>query len=215
MATPPARARPRRPKSRLLSSLAAAAVTLAPAAALADDAPKRWIGFGGTLGFGVAGLTTVGFSSNESGVVVPYPDITSLEIQAFNRFGHSIDVSVPLVNTIIQSAIIGGFIWQTDVFYNFNLGPSWVRFVVGPGLGARFGAVGTSFGGAGLFTLRVPGEVGVELLSPGRGFGFKVLARPWFEANLATAFQSGGAASAAVLGGGALLSLGWSGYLTK
>jgi hypothetical protein len=131
-------------------------------------------------------------------------ELPSLEMQFFTRRGHSIDVSVPITNTIVIAAVARIFFWSTDVFYNFNLGRGRVRGLLGPGLGAGL-AVGSG-GSAGY--LRVPILGGVEILSPRARFGFKVQARPFF--NLA--FGSSATSVIVAPGGGVIGELAFSFY---
>jgi hypothetical protein len=123
---------------------------------------------------------------------------------AVSATGHSLDISVPLVNAILTSARLRGFHITADFFYNFNPGEKQVRAVLGPGLGLAAG------GGNGLsqFLLRVPAEVGLEILTREQNFGFKLLARPWFEAGR-LAIEGD---PLATVGGGVLVSLGIAGY---
>lgn len=73
----------------------------------------------------------------------------------------------------------------------------------GPGLGFTAGAVQ----GETAASIRFPAELGLELLTSGNGFGFKVLARPWFEVAPTSAADA--------IGGGLIGLLGFSGYVTE
>lgn len=96
------------------------------------------------------------------------------------------------------------FVCTTDVFYNFNNGGDRIRQIIGPGLGVSFGgARGISAVG-----LRVPIEVGIEILTRRRRWGFKALARPFFEVDSV----AGAGVRINSIGGGVLAGIGFSRY---
>jgi hypothetical protein len=168
---------------------------------------QRSFGGGTAIGAGVAAVTAVssiGKSASGVGLALLLP---SLELQAFFKREHSIDFSVPITNIIVGSILAKGFFFNADVFYNPNIGKGIARFIVGPGIGfTAFSVQGVSGG-----TFRIPGQLGLELLTKGRGFGFKILARPWVEFGGA----SNSSASASGVGGGVLGALVFSGYSTN
>ncbi|APR85904.1 Hypothetical protein A7982_11253 [Minicystis rosea] len=166
---------------------------------------QRVFGLGTALGGGVftAGFVGLGGTVKSAGAL-PYILLPSLEFKYFLQpQDFSIDVSIPVTNMIIGSAASGGFYFGADAFFNFNLGKGSVRGVLGPGLGFEVYAAGGSAAGA----VRIPAEIGFEALTSGRHFGFSLMARPWFEL-----IPAGGAS---VIGGGAMLALGFMGYYTK
>ena len=172
------------------------------AAAQGAELPARRFGLGTAIGSGYAvGAALSSGASLGGNVALEAP---SLEMQFFTRRGHSIDISVPVTNTIIVAAVAGIFAWSTDVFYNFNLGRGRVRGLLGPGLGAGFAVAG----GVSAGFLRVPVMGGVEFLSPRARFGFKIRARPFFD----LAFGTGPSASVLAVGGGAFGELVFSFY---
>lgn len=171
-------------------------------------APQRTFGIGTTLagaGFGaykVAGSTGDSISGVGFGLLLP-----TIDGQIFFGDEYSLDLSIPLTNMIIVSAASEGFLFQLDAMFNVNAGHGGVRFIAGPGLGFSVLSSDGATGGA----IRIPGQLGVEFLTSGSGFGFKIAARPWVE----FAFASNGSVSAGGVGGGALLVLGLSGYGTR
>lgn len=190
----------------------APAPAVAPAPAAASEAvplePRRKWGLGSALGAGFAGAAIgSSFSSTTVGAVGFALLLPTFEMQFFLRRGHSIDISVPLLNIVAVSALARIFYFSTDAFYNFNVGRGSARFVVGPGLGLSL----ATYGGAVAGSLRIPAEVGVEFLTKGRGFGFKILGRPWVEVAFAGA---AGTVAAGALGGGLMLAVAFTGYST-
>jgi hypothetical protein len=201
----------------LLAAAAAAVVALvgAPSAAHADDltadapeasaapAPQRVFGLGTAFGGGVSAATAVSSTGYQKSLVGPALLLPTTEFQFFFPREYSLDVVVPLTNIIIVSKAVGGFAFTMDAFFNMNIGQGTERFVFGPGLG--FSALASDGGSAG--TLRLPAQIGLEVLTEKRGFGFKILARPWAE------FGSGSAGTA--VGGGLLGALVFSTYVTR
>lgn len=195
---------------RLAAAVVFAALLGAPAAAHADDlppedwesaAPQRTFGFGTAFGGGFSAATSN--SGSGSGTVGPALLFPTLELQGFFKKEYSLDITMPITNMIIVSNAVRGFLFNIDAFFNANVGKGTERLVIGPGLG--FAVLSSSSGSAG--TLRLPAQLGFELLSRKRGFGFKLLARPWAE----FAFGTGGTA----VGGGLLGALVFSGYSTS
>lgn len=201
---------------RYLMALAVASVTLLMVGeAMAQyktrgfrpAAPKRSFGVGTAFGGGYAAVSVVSSTgSTESGgnlaLLLP-----TLELQFFTRRGHSIDISVPISNLLIVSAVTEGFFFMSDVFYNFNMGNGQAQLLLGPGLGLSMGSVSGAFA----MSFRVPATIGVEFLTRARGFGFKIMLRPYVE----FAVGEGSGSTASAVGGGALLDLGLSWYGTR
>lgn len=162
----------------------------------------RTAGAGVGVGGGCGLASVLGLPSGSAGGALLLP---ALELRFFLASGHSIDLSVPIVNSVLASVLLGGFTVGLDGFYNFNAGTEGVRFLVGPGLGASVLVAG----GAAIFALKVPVVLGVEFLTEGRGFGFSVQARPHFDLALGS-FYGGSAvtAGAGVLG---VLAFNWYG----
>lgn len=169
------------------------------------DTPES-TSFSGIRNWGIGTAFGAGFSAGPRSTPSLALGLPSLEVQSFTRRGHSIDISLPIFNMLYVLGLSGGkvVVLGVDFFYNFNLGSGRVRFLVGPGLGLAAGIVGD----VGVFALRIPAEVGVEFLTKKRGFGFKILARPWAEVGYA------GNIAGAVFGGGLMGALGLSWYKT-
>lgn len=190
-----------------------------PAVVVAPNAPeppiqqRRAWGLGTALGGGFAGASLV-TTAGGSTYLRPALMLPSFEARIFLRSGFSIDISAPILNSVITSAAYRGIAWITDVYFNFNVGQGSVRLLAGPGLGFAVIAgsvLAASVAGA---SLRVPGVIGLEILTPGRGFGFQILAQPWLEIALAGAATSTASASGSAVGGGAIFLLGFVGYVT-
>jgi hypothetical protein len=168
--------------------------------------PQRQFGLGSTLGFGVAvaGAFSLGATAFAAG---PALELPTIEAYIFVDDHFSIDISVPIFNTIVLAAAAGIGVFRADVYADFSIGDDWVRFVVGPGLGFSYGDFGN-----GRFTtsqINIDALVGVELLSVSRLFGFRVQTRPF----LGIAFVS--SSSGVGVGGGALLELALAWYVTN
>ena len=198
---------------RCILALAVASVTLLLAGeAMAQyktrgyrpPTPQRSFGVGTAFGGGYAAATVVSSTGSKASGGSPALLLPTIELQFFTRRGHSIDISVPISNMVIVSAALEGFFFMSDVFYNFNLGDGRVQFLCGPGLGLSLGSVSGAFA----MSFRVPATVGVEFLTRARGFGFKIMLRPYME----FAVGEGGGNTASGVGGGALLDLGLSWY---
>lgn len=176
-----------------------------------DYYPRRTWGIGTVFGAGVTGGTigtaiadpiqpdTVLSSGAGPSILLP-----TLELSFFLRRGHSINISIPVVNSVVVSAQVGAFYFGSDFFYNFNIGHGQVRLLLGPGLGYNL-LIGGGFQMGGI---RIPGEIGVEFLTRSRRFGFKIMGRPWLEFD----FGTNGSMSGGSVGGGVLGLLGFSFY---
>jgi hypothetical protein len=171
-------------------------------------APRRSFGLGTTLaGVGIGAYKVAGSPGGSIDGVGLGLLLPTLDGQVFFGDEYSVDLSIPLTNMIISSVDSSGFVFQLDAMFNVNAGRGGVRLIAGPGLGFTVAEQsGVTAGG-----IRVPGQLGVEFLSAGRGLGFKVAVRPWVE----LAFASSGSVSASGVGGGALLVLGLAGYGTR
>lgn len=191
---------------RLTCLLPLAGIVLAlatPAAAQEaeeKDEHVRIFGAGTAFGGGVAGVSVGTGTSETSSVLSPALVLPTLELQAFLPDEYSIDISLPITNIAVVSAIVGGFVWNSDVFFNFNFGKGTARGIVGPGVGFGVVAVGSTTAGS----FRLPAELGLELITDNEAFGFKIMARPWAE------FSSGSGVGG--VGGGVVGLLGFSGY---
>ena len=190
----------------------------APLSPTAVDSPEpqRSFGFGTAIGGGFGGREVGAnprFNSAEGTGAFGALLLPTLEAQIFLPREFSVDVTIPVTNIAILSAAQGTFFFNTDVFFNFNLGRGALRLVLGPGLGfsvvagkeTTSGNIRTIVVGTG--TLRIPAEVGLEILTRRRFFGFKVLARPWAEVGGGDGFTFGG--------GGLLGVLVFSFYATR
>jgi hypothetical protein len=175
-----------------------------PAAPLAEPPlNKRIFGLGVGAGGGVGAVSVSSTGSTASGIV-PLIYLPTVEAQFFipDTDGFSVDVSIPITNIAIASAALEGLWLETDAFFNFGPGGQNVRLVAGPGLGFNaFIYQDTSFGG-----IRILGEVGLEALTDGQGFSFKLLARPFFEV-----FMGDLIGDASAVGGGATAVISFSG----
>jgi hypothetical protein len=166
--------------------------------------PRRGVGLGTAFGGGIAagGAYAPGGASGFT-YVSPAVELPAVEGLFFIDDHLSIDVSIPIMNTIIVAALGNAVAWATNVYLDFSIGDDWVRFIVGPALGfAVVSAPGITVG-----QINVGALVGLELLSSGRGFGFRVMSRPQVQfplANLGGGF---------VVGGNALLELAFIGYI--
>jgi hypothetical protein len=180
-------------------------VAPAPSIALRPDARRRW-GFGSVLGGGYAiGVGRAGAATvqTEGGALM----LPTIELRFFPRTRFSVDLSIPLTNTIAISAFTGVFLFSADAYFTFNVGNRIARFQIGPGLGFSVGSgAGVTFG-----ALRIPAQVGIELLTPHQRFGFQLYARPWFEVG----GGSNTTTSVTVLGGGVIAGVGFAGYSVR
>ena len=169
--------------------------------------PRRTfgVGFGFGGGYSVGVLTGLGSSSSFGGPSLLLP---TLELHAFLENGQSVDLSIPLINSVVSSLALGGFVAGIDGFYNFNIGSEQVRFLCGPGLG-----LGLAFAqGVSVIDFKVPVVLGVEFLTEGRIFGFGLQARPFVDLAIASRYGS----SFGGFGGGfmGVLALNWYGTST-
>ena len=171
-----------------------------------EAAPERSWGIGTIGGGGFGGAAEVsGSSSAGAGPTLILP---TLELQYFRENGHSLDLSIPLSNLVIVNIFTigsGGFgIFGVDGFYNFNIGDDTTRVILAPGLGLGLIAGDDVVG----VVVKVPVRVGVEFLFASRSLGFKLMARPYFEAD----FIGGGRGGGVTVGGGAVAEIGFSYY---
>lgn len=198
-------------RSHFLCVAATAAALSVSSTALAQNIPtqplepklRRNVGLGTAFGGGVLAASAFGSTGDTSiTAVAPAIILPTFEMQFFIDHKYSIDLSVPVTNIVIASAVLQSFAFSTDAFFNFNIGTGNARMILGPGLGFSF-VVGDRYGVA---SIRVPAEIGLELITNNEAFGFKIMARPWVE------FVP--TSSTSVVGGGAVGLLGLSGYLT-
>jgi len=172
---------------------------------------RRVIGLGTALGGGVAvgGAYTFGSGATTSGYLGPALEIHSLEAQFFFNDHLSLDISIPLLNTIIiaiasaSASFDQPVPWATNFFLDFSIGDDWVRFIVGPSVG--FAAV--AYRGTVYAQINAGAMVGLELLTRGRAFGFRIMTRPQVQ------FVLPSGSSAFGVGGLALLEVGFIGYI--
>jgi hypothetical protein len=118
---------------------------------------------------------------------------------------------VPIANLVFTSVVFRSFAWSSDFFFNFNVGTGRFRLLAGPGLGfaTLVGSyMGTSISSA---SVRFPAEVGIEILTDARGFGFQLFTRPWLETAIASS-PSASVSTVTALGGGVLFMIGFFGY---
>lgn len=152
---------------------------------------ERSAGFGTAFGGG--------FSSAGDGMAGAFL-LPTAELQIFLPREYSIDVTMPVLNIALLSALTGGLWLAGDLYFNVNAGQGELRFVAGPGVGFAH----ASAQGSKVTSLKIPFQIGLESLSKKRTFGLKLLARPWFE------IADTGYSSAT--GGGLIGALVFSGY---
>ncbi len=168
----------------------------------------RVFGFGTAVGGGVQASALVGVSGTETTASVN-PDVLlpSLEFRYFLRpYNLSIDLSIPVTNMIVVSAAAKLFYFEADAYATFHVGKRAPRFVGGAGVGFDLLVDSSDGKTSALGGIRIPGQIGFEATSDAGGFGFSVLARPFFE------LLPG---SSSVVGGGAILALDFMGYVTR
>jgi hypothetical protein len=135
--------------------------------------------------------------------------LPSLELRFFFAGERSLDLSVPVVNSLVIGMADHLFATSVEAYYNFNfeLGSERTRLLLGGGLGLSL-AVGGGSSGTGAAALRIPVIVGVEFMSLERDFGFQIRAHPWVE------FAGGKVASIATnsVGAGVMAEIAILGY---
>lgn len=161
----------------------------------------RVFGLGTSFGGGVAAASSSSGSSSTG--AQPALLLPTLELSVFLPHEFSVNLIMPVLNMAVTSAVLKGTFVNMDLLLNANVGSGRSRFVGGVGLGFAF--LDVRAGSA--TSLRIPAQIGFEVLSKKRGFGFGLLARPWVE----IAEGSGGSA----LGGGVLGALVFTGYVTN
>jgi hypothetical protein len=205
-------------RGALLALLLVAAAVTTSSRANAQSSEPRIFGIGASIGGGVQFASVVGVGGTNSNTgALPDANLGALELRYFVLPFLSVDATIPLNNMILVGALAHVFYWETDFYATFHVGAPTFKFVGGAGLGFDALAAHTSDcdGAQGSCSsasvaaggLRIPGQVGFEALSAGRHFGFSLLARPFFEI-----VPAGGVG---VIGGGALLSLNFMGYVTR
>lgn len=162
--------------------------------------PQRVFGVGTSFGGGVAGADS--FSGSSGTGPLPALLLPTLELSVFLPHEFSLQLVLPVLNMAVTSAVAGGALVNMDLLFKANVGSGKARFVAGAGFGFSYLEVRSDSAAS----LRIPGQLGFELLSKKRGFGFGMSARPWAE--IAT-----GSSSDAV-GGGLLGVLTFTGYVT-
>jgi len=142
-------------------------------------------------------------AASPAGVEYSLPTLV-LQAFPFEHRDYSVDVNTALSDTFMWSAA-SVFFWRADAFVSFNTGSGVPRLIAGPGLGFF---VYSTKGRTDAWAFRVPGELGLELLTNNQAFGFKLIAEPLFEI-------VGGPASGISAGPGAVFMLGMSGYVRR
>ncbi|CAN5361481.1 hypothetical protein BH09MYX1_BH09MYX1_22330 [soil metagenome] len=179
-------------------ALVIASSALAATTAFADDdvssAPRnhRTFGFGIGGGGGIQAFLNFSRGRFSPSFAELLPSI-ELQIFPFRRRDWAIDLTFPLWNTIITGVRDDALFLQLDAFLDFNVGKGNVRFIVGPGVGIA--GRNNAAGGSG--SLRIPAELGVEILAANHHIGLRFLARPWTEFVVA---ENGTGVSTGVLG---------------
>ncbi|MCA9719481.1 MAG: hypothetical protein KC468_32750 [Myxococcales bacterium] len=173
-----------------------------------DPFPRRAWGLGATL-VGVGASTTTRLFS-DPGVFPNFLAVNTptLELRAFLRRGDaretsSIDVSIPVINSLIFSVTGRGFGIGADVYYSYEFGRGVTRLIIGPGLGFAVSVADDRALGA----ARVVGQAGLSLVPRGAKFSFQLLGRPYFAVVPGT-YTGEAAAEHAPYSGGVLFVLG-------
>lgn len=198
----------------LASGTASAQAVAERASALGSPtrAPRdRLVGGGMAFRIGATGQA-------RSGNAQLWAEPLTFELSAFANDHLSIDVSMSLDYTFLLAALAAAgltpapLFWETTIYADWSFGDD-VRFLVGPGVG--FGVWNhqyTHHGGP--IVVDVAGDarlallLGLEILTPGRRFGFRVMARPW----LGVGAVHSEAGNALIVHGAALLDLGFVFY---
>jgi hypothetical protein len=152
---------------------------------------ERSFGFGTAFGGGASG---------GAGAWGPALLLPTAELQVFMPGEFSIDVSVPVLNMALGSTLIGGTLVGGDLYFSLSAGEGQTRLIAGTGVGFAYVSIGQDA----VTSVKIPLQLGFEVLSKRRTFGFKLLARPWLE------FANDGATTQT--GGGFLAALAFSGY---
>lgn len=172
------------------------------------EAPHRIFGLGTAFGGGIAGAGAYTTSASTGVYVLPAIELPTLEALIFIDDHLSIDITIPLWNTIVVAAFAGYVPWATNILLDFSIGDDWVRFIVGPEIGFSFVDYGRSYAFQSA-QINIGALVGVELLSRGRLFGFRIMSRP----AIGIAFTSA-SSDAVAIGGNALFELALISYFT-
>ena len=193
-----------------------------PPASTVAPPPRRVWGLGSLLfGGGTTGTNSVDPSgeydcAGDCIVTGPRFQYPTLEFQRFGHNGHSLDLSLPLFDTIVLGARDRRFTLGMDAFYNFNLGRKRVRLILGPGLGFAVGSRRFDLLDVTLVTLeyrvRLPAELGLEILGRQQNFGVKLLVRPWGDVGFLQIADVGRFLQA---GAGVMAAVGVSGYALR
>lgn len=150
-----------------------------------DDAePQRTFGFGFGFGGGISAGTLHTIKRLDEADATPEVILGTFEFSWYLPGEHAANLYVPLVNNVIGSLAVGGFVWNMDLVFTFNIGKGNVRFVAGPGVGFTVLAATTLFSNGAHATgggLRIPGELAVEILTAKHTDGVKFALRPWIE----------------------------------
>ena len=135
--------------------------------------------------------------------------LPSLEVRIFLANERSLDISVPVVNTLVIAMTDHVAAIGIETFYNMNfeLGSNRTRLLLGPGFGLNVAAGGGS-SGTGAASFRIPVVVGVEFMSLERNFGFQIRAHPWVEAG----FGKVASIAPSPLGAGVMAEIAILGY---
>lgn len=153
------------------------ALAAEPEVALGEEPPEirthRTFGFG--VGVGGGGEVFLSRGIHFGGAVL-LPAI-ELQIFPFRRRDWSIDLSVPLWNTIVNAAFNDAIFLSIDSYLDFNVGTGNKRLVVGPGIGLAYRDSGGISGG-----VRIPFQIGAEFLAVKKHVGVRFLVRSWTEA---------------------------------
>lgn len=171
--------------------------------------PVRKVGFGTGLGLGFSGKT---LSTAEHEIVTETYDVPigfalpTFDLQFFVAPFFSMDLAFSVSGTVGSAIVHQAFYWTQDVFATFHAGAGVARFIGGPGVGYTVAFTQGADSAEQGASLRLPVQLGLEVITADEGFGFKLLARPWLELTQANAqpqetFVSGGFTHLFVLNG--------------
>lgn len=183
-----------------MTALACAPATRAFAQEGAPEPGPRTFGGGVSFGVGLQSWNDYDHGAGYRPVAIG-ASLGTLELMFFADDHLSLDLSLATWVPVLDVVETGAGAYTATAYLDWSFGDR-TRFVVGPGLGASGhtasprGSTLTLAGAAGA-QLRIAGLVGLEIVSAGRMFGFRLVTRPWL--------SIGGGDAGLQLGGGALL----------
>jgi hypothetical protein len=152
------------------------ALTALVALAATRASAQRSLGAGFSLAAGPETSTDYAGLPGEHRPSIAY-SLGSFELSAFVHEGLSIDVSAQLWATLV-GLVRSQIAWTSTVYLDWSFGGS-LRVLVGPGLGVSTLAAPSDPTGHAGAELRLAALLGMESLSEGEAFGFRLVTRPW------------------------------------